>query len=357
MVGRTGAALVMAVMVAGCSSSLTPPTCSNGSCGSQTTVTKTFQQSYNRMVDVLFVVDDTETIAPWAENIAAAYPAMAQAIERMLGDAPNVHVGFVRASRRAVPTRDCGTPPSESFLRRERCGSISNFSGGFVDAFTCLADLGAQASPPGQPFQAARDVFAQPPPAGWDGFLRREAALLVVFIAGRDDASAMSAADLAAVLHAQKDYPEKVLVSAVVPGDCPDGEPTPRFTELAQLFGGGGQISRTCDNPADALSPIFGWIQGIIVPPCLRSLLDVDPAAPGVQVDCTFQETSLSPGGVTTTTALASCDTSAPPCWRLIEGPDPTCTAFQIDRGAGWCVETPTSTRVECLAAASGATP
>src|SRR6188508_807672 len=109
MVARTGAALVMAVMVAGCSSSLTPPTCSNGSCGSQTTVTKTFQQSYNRMVDVLFVVDDTEAIAPWAESVAAAYPAMAQAIERMLGDAPNVHVGFVPASRRAVPARDCGT--------------------------------------------------------------------------------------------------------------------------------------------------------------------------------------------------------------------------------------------------------
>src|SRR5262245_50155054 len=84
MGSRTGAVLMVMLAATACSSSLTPPTCSDGSCGSQTTVSRTFQQSYNRMVDVLFVVDDTQAIALWAENVTAAYPAMASAIERML---------------------------------------------------------------------------------------------------------------------------------------------------------------------------------------------------------------------------------------------------------------------------------
>ena len=55
-----------------------------------------------------------------------------------------------------------------------------------------MADFGTQACASAQPFQALRDVLAQPPPAGWDGFLRPDATLHIVIIAGRDDASGAS---------------------------------------------------------------------------------------------------------------------------------------------------------------------
>ena len=97
---------------------------------------------------MLFVVDDTDAVAPWVEDLRAGYPAMARLLENMPHGAPNLHVGFVRASRCASQTRAraCGIAAAEDFIRHEICGSVSNFTGSFADSFACMADLGTQTS-------------------------------------------------------------------------------------------------------------------------------------------------------------------------------------------------------------------
>ena len=81
-------------------------------------------------------------------------------------------------------------------------------------------------------------------------------------------------------------------------------------------------------------------------------MLDLDPSAPGVQAECTFQDTTVAPDGTRMTTALPACDVASPPCWRLAESAITACTAaILVDRGADWCDETLTTTRVECLVA------
>ena len=360
MAGSRRAALLAIVTVAmgataaACTGSPAPGVCSGGSCGSQRTFSKTIQQSINRELDVLFVVDDTAAIAPWVDTLRAGYPAMARSLEDLSPyGVPNLHIGFVRASRCAPQTRarDCGIAASEAFLRHETCGRISNFAGSFVDTFACLADLGTTACAPAQPFEAVRDVLAQPPPAGWEGFLRPGAALQIIFIAASDVAADAGVADLVAFIRARKLDAYGILMSIMVPGDCPSAEPTPRLIELVQQFGGDGVALGLCRDPAAVFSQLRGH-GPLIHPPCLIGALDIDPAAPGLQPDCTFQDTIYAPDGSQETTALPACDVAAPPCWRLHEGPGGYCdVAIEIDRGADWCIETLVTTRVECLSA------
>ena len=150
MTPRARAALVAmlatAVTATACADAPAPGPCIGSACGSQTTIRRVIQQGFNRKVDLLFVVDDTDAVAPWIENLRAGYPAMARFLENLAWGVPNLHVGFVRASRCASQTRarDCGIAAPEDFIRHETCGSVSNFAGSFADAFACMADLGTQ---------------------------------------------------------------------------------------------------------------------------------------------------------------------------------------------------------------------
>jgi hypothetical protein len=316
-----------------------------------------FQQGVNRQVDMLFVVDDTEAAAPWAETLRAGWPAIARALEQLPQGTPDLHVGFVRASRCASPARAaaCGISAPDPFLRHERCGALANFAGSFVDTFACLAELGPPtcAGAGAQPFQALRDTLAQPPRAGWEEFLRPDALLHIVIIAGRDDPSGAGVAELAAFVRARKaDPPSQVLLSVLVPGDCAPGEPTPRLIELAQAFGANAAVGRLCDNPTNAVVQRLAWqISVLIEPPCIGPVLDVDPAAPGLQAECTFEDTVSPFDGVLVTTLLPACDAAAPPCWRLTDAPERGCAIVEIDRGAAFCPGRVTYTKIECLSA------
>jgi hypothetical protein len=332
--------------VTACTGSLTPGVCDDGVCGSQRTITKTFQQTLDRDLDMLFVIDDTDAIGRWVDNLRTGYPAMAHLLQTLPDGAPDVHVGFVRASRCATQTRarDCGVRAPYPFLLNELCGATSNFAGSFADTFTCMADFGTQACATAQPFQAVRDVFAQPPPAAWDGFLRPDATLQIVIIAGRDDASDMNPLQLAALVKALKADPARILVAVIGPAGAP------RLIELVQQFGGNGLITELAGDPTVVLHPLTRSICRFGGPACFAGVLDVDPLTPGVQGDCTFVDT-VTRDGTQTTRVLPACDTATPPCWRLIEWDNGGCVVPDIDRGADWCPAARTTTRVECLSA------
>jgi hypothetical protein len=97
------------------------------------------------------------------------------------------------------------------------CNAVTNASGAFVDTVACLGAFGAGDCTPNQPLAAAVQAL-DPTNAAWDGFLRPDAALVVVIIAATDDASGPASAptpvsDVVDRLKAVKPDPSQVLHS------------------------------------------------------------------------------------------------------------------------------------------------
>ena len=144
----------------------------------------------NAKVDILFVVDDTNDIAPHLNLLTTGFADIGQQLQDVEPPA-SLHAGFVRAGRCDTSTRGlaCGVAPPEQFLRSEWCGSMPNFAGGLAETIGCLADFGAADCGPAQPLSAALQAFTGSPRPGWEGFLRPDALLMIVLVVEKDDAS------------------------------------------------------------------------------------------------------------------------------------------------------------------------
>jgi hypothetical protein len=352
--------LAVVALAASCDGALPGP-CEDGSCGQQAWWRTTFQSTVSRNIDVLFVVDDTPAMAPYAGSLAAGFADMAAALEGLPQTGPaSLHVGVVRAGRCDQGTRGaaCGIAAGEQFLRAEWCETVTNFSGALADAFACLGDLGTTDCAPAQPLAAAVDRLATPPRPGWEGFLRPEAYLMIVVIAASDDASAQPAIDVAKLIKSSKADPSQVVVSAIMPKSCATGDPV-RLTEFVNQFGANGLLLDLCAGQfAPALQRITETINDSLQPPCVRYVRDTDLDTPGLQADCVFEDHPRAPDGSWTTATLPNCDDSAPPCWRFVPN-GAGCDGYvpEIVRADDWCAESGTNITVECLACANANDP
>jgi hypothetical protein len=352
--------LALAAVVAACDGSLPGP-CEDGSCGTQASWRKTYQQTVNRKIDLLFVVDDTPAIAPFAATLAVGFADMAAVLEALPRPGPaSLHAGVVRAGRCDQSTRGaaCGLAAAEQFLRAEWCETQTNYSGTLAGELACLADLGAANCAPAQPLAAAVDALASPPRPGWEGFLRPDAYLMVVVIAAGDDASAQRVSDLAAFIRGLKPDPFQTMASVIVPHSCAAG-PADRLIDFVTQFGANGVLIDLCQGQlAVALQQLVATISPSIQPPCATNIRDVDPATPGLQAECVFEDHLLRYDGSRTTALLPSCDTAAPPCWRLTPG-GPSCEGYilEIVRAADWCDEAGGNVTIECLGCADANDP
>ena len=235
--------LAVAALAASCDGALPGP-CEDGSCGTQASWRKTFQSIVSRKIDVLFVVDDTPAMTPYAGALPAGFADMAAVLEGLPQPGPaSLHVGVVRAGRCDQSTRGaaCGIGAGEQFLRAEWCETVTNFSGALTDALACVGDLGTTNCEPAEPLAAAVDALATPPRPGWEGFLRPDAYLMIVVIAAGDDPSAQPAIDVAQLIKSVKADPSQVVVSAIVAKSCATGDPV-RLTEFVNQFGANGLL-------------------------------------------------------------------------------------------------------------------
>jgi hypothetical protein len=302
-----------------------------------------------------------------------------------LTDSPaplSLHVGFIRAGSCDASTRGaaCGVASPEQFLRSEWCQTVSNVSGAIADAFACLgdfgaedcgpaqplsADLGAADCAPAQPLAAVSQLLAGAPAAGWENFLRPDAYLMIVIIAGGDDASGAPGApipvsDVVTFVRSLKPNPYQIMVSAVAPASCAaGGAPPARLVEFVQAFGANGVLVDLCDGRlAPALLRLGTQIQTSIDPGCARAVRDVDPETPGLQADCTFLDWKPQPNDQWSASPIPSCDRAPPPCWRLVPG---YCGGdgyvVDIERGPDWCLAIPTYVTIECLSCANANDP
>jgi hypothetical protein len=165
-------------------------------------------------LDILFVVDDTSGMAGAQQRLAANLPAL---FGRLQGQAtlPDLHVGVISTSllahpdipgcrivdsdegllqfafNAADPTCADGSLALDGSFLRDAPGAAgaraTNYTGELTQVLSCMVQLGVDGCGFEQPLAAMRRALESPENAG---FLRTDAVLAVVFLAGEDDCSA-----------------------------------------------------------------------------------------------------------------------------------------------------------------------
>jgi hypothetical protein len=335
--------LLLAVVATGCEPAPGAGGCAEIPCGAERVATWRTQTTILGDIDALFVLDDTPAFAPYLEPLRMALPSFADVFESFPRGAPSLHVRFVSAGSSDA---GCAGPGARAalcgldgdFLQTGLCGASPNVSGSLADAFSCLGDLGVASCAPPQPLEAMRRALA-----GGDGFLRAHAYLVVVIVAGTDDASGAGAEPTAVegyidALRALKPDPDHQIFVAVI------GPAAPRLSTLASAFGRRGSfVPLSSPSWAAALGPLAEESIISTEPTCIAGVQDLDPARPGLQADCVVED-GIAPR------PIPRCDDGPPPCWRM--DASSLCRGgwyVTIDRGADWCSYTPTLTTYTCL--------
>lgn len=157
-------------------------------------------------IDLLFVVDDSSSMAGEQAALAAGFPALVDVLEGLEGGLPDLHIGVVSTNvgaagqpgvagcgragddgRLQVPAACTGLDGSFiSDLSDRRGGRIRNYAGELDERFACLAQLGTDGCGFEMPLEA---MYRALQPGVNPGFLRDDAYLAVVFVTDEDDCS------------------------------------------------------------------------------------------------------------------------------------------------------------------------
>jgi hypothetical protein len=193
-------------------------------------VNNTFQQSLNREIDILFMVDNSSSMAPLQAKLLAQFPVFMDVLKMVpagngMGTAlPDIHVGVVSSDtgpgKFDLPAYHCSfrgdqgtfqnqprgtctgspfTDPNQHYLSASMNQTVKNYNGDISDAFTCIAALGDQGCGFEGQLKSVRwalDPFNPPPNGTNDGFLRPEAFLAVILITNEDDCSVPDDSDM-----------------------------------------------------------------------------------------------------------------------------------------------------------------
>ena len=184
----------------------------------ESTYSKTFQQSINRNVDLLFMVDNSSSMRLSQNNLLTNFPTFMTTLQSGMAGLPNIHVavvssdmgagdgsiagcnasngnqGIFQYTNRAPAGIDCtanALNQGETFI--SNIGGQANYTGNLATVFTCIAALGETGCGFEHQFASvlrALGADGSPPPQENQTFLRKEAYLVVIFITNEDDCSA-----------------------------------------------------------------------------------------------------------------------------------------------------------------------
>jgi len=215
----------------------------------------------------------------------------------------------------------------------------SNVASTVPRALAALGAVGTGGCARPRPLEAMRIALDHNPHDG--GFLRDNAQLAVVIIAGQDDASPRSIDEYAAILHQLRPNVAVQVEGGPAQSACGD-LPTERLHAFSQLFPNRGGFSSICGLADGGLASLGlsyflpGW-GPIIGTPCFdEPLVDTDDQTAGVQPDCSVTEYIDRGRADEQQHLVAACGSGALPCWRIVE--DSQCGAAQhlrldVDRG------------------------
>jgi hypothetical protein len=293
-------------------------------------------------LDILAIIDDSTTMAPYRANVLADLPDLATA----LADAPrgmlDVNIAVTTANTAAAGAfRSTPSVTGNYIIDGMRDGArVTNYTGDLGAALSSLADVGAASSATNRPLDVLPLALAAD-----STFLREQAYLLLLIIAASDDASAANIDARVAELKAMKSDPTNVLVAGIYP------DVAPRLDDFVTKF-----PNRNVHTPIDAdslLDDLVGILniqRSTLAAPCLEwQPFDVDPETAGEQYECVIEDRRYSEG----TRLLPRCSGANQPCWDI--KPDPmTCfygpqLTFKVDYGAEGYPYDGTVIHGECL--------
>jgi hypothetical protein len=179
------------------------------------------QQTVNRNLDIVFMIDDSSSMTPLQNKLTANFPVFMNVLKDLPGGLPNVHIGVVSSSMGAgrnetvdhcpqggdagmFHTRPLGATCGKASLNAgqsfiSNVNGMANYAGDIADVFSCIAALGDGGCGFEHQFASvlrALGADGQPAPAANANFLRQDATLAVILITNEDDCSAPPDSDL-----------------------------------------------------------------------------------------------------------------------------------------------------------------
>lgn len=177
-----------------------------------------FQQSINRDLDIVFMVDTSQSMAKLQKKLTTNFPTFMNVLKNLPGGLPNVHIAVVSSDigagaydvtdipgcrhggdqgifQTAPKGTTCGTGmlnAGEHFI--SNVNGQANYTGDIADVFSCIAALGDQGCGFEHQFGSVLRALGADgnggAPAENANFLRPNAYLAVVLITNEDDCSA-----------------------------------------------------------------------------------------------------------------------------------------------------------------------
>lgn len=180
-----------------------------------------FQATLNRNLDILFEVDDSQSMLPLQAKLLAQFPVFMNVLKALPMGLPDIHVAVIsqdtgvgkfdltsqhcpylgdQGKFQFQPRGTCTVAPiiaGQTFLSASNNQQNKNYTGDIADAFTCIAALGDGGC--GLEGQLKSVRWALDPanvPPGNEGFLRPGAILAVIILTNEDDCSVPDDSDL-----------------------------------------------------------------------------------------------------------------------------------------------------------------
>jgi len=167
----------------------------------------------NRDIDILFLIDDSPSMADKQNNLRMNFPNFINVLNTIQGGLPNIHIGVATSDLGSKgaddPSPGAGVPGCTGNGRNgdlQTNGTMlvngkfivdvatstpgvrtTNYTGNLSDAFTAIASVGAAGCGFEQHIEAAKRALGNDPANA--GFLRPTAYLAVIFLADEDDCS------------------------------------------------------------------------------------------------------------------------------------------------------------------------
>jgi hypothetical protein len=221
---QLGLLTVMAMAGLACSSRALPGTkpADDNDVFSLTANWAAFSQGRSTEVDILFMVDNSLSMAPIQQQLSAGFEAFGRVLDELPGGTPDLHIGVVSSDMGAgTGIQACDGNGNAGVLQNSPRGSCTNTTlhGGerfiavrtdpstgqritnydastLTEVFSCIANLGDTGCGFEQPLLSVMRALGADDyqPAENAGFLRRDAFLAVILITNEDDCSARSGA-------------------------------------------------------------------------------------------------------------------------------------------------------------------
>src|SRR5688572_15379707 len=175
------------------------------------------EQNLKDQVDILFVIDDSGSMAPKQDQLRQRFPDLVKSLDTLAaaGNKASYHIGVV-TSDLGAPGLSCGKnrgaklqplgaeapigcqgPVGANYIEYDQRNGTTNLPPGqdLPTTFSCMASVGDQGCGFEFTLEAAYRALHDPIPEN-AGFLRPTAILVVVFLTDEDDCSADLTSDL-----------------------------------------------------------------------------------------------------------------------------------------------------------------